>query len=82
MSPAEEMARFFHETYEKMAPFFGYETRQETREFDPTSPNGRLMVAVCWAWRQRAVGILDHVCPSCGRPYHDRATDTSTEVQP
>jgi hypothetical protein len=41
-----EKAKKFHEAYERLAPQFGYETRQETREFDPNSPNGRLMVAV------------------------------------
>ncbi len=44
---AVEMARQFHETYERLAPSFGYETRPETRQFDPSSPNGRLMIAVC-----------------------------------
>jgi hypothetical protein len=42
-----DLARRFHEAYERLAPQFGYETRVETREFDPASPNGRLMVAVC-----------------------------------
>jgi len=37
----------FHETYERLAPGFGYTTRPETRVFDSHSPNGRLMVAVC-----------------------------------
>jgi len=45
MTP-EMLARFFHSTYEKLAPQFGYETRQDTRDFDPTTPNGKLMVAV------------------------------------
>jgi hypothetical protein len=44
---AEGMARAFHETYERLAPGFGYKTRTETRRFDPTSPNGKLMIAVC-----------------------------------
>ena len=42
-----DLARRFHEAYERLAPSFGYETRKDTREFDPTTPNGRLMVAVC-----------------------------------
>jgi hypothetical protein len=46
MTP-EALARLFHDTYERLAPDFGYETRPETRAFDPTTPNGRLMVAVC-----------------------------------
>lgn len=40
------LARVFHDTYERLAPEFGYETRKETRAFDPDSPNGRLMLAV------------------------------------
>lgn len=44
---AEAMARKFHEAYERLAPAYGYTTREDTREFDPTSPNGRLMIAVC-----------------------------------
>lgn len=46
MTP-EQLARNFHETYEALAPSFGYETRPETREFDPLSANGKLMIAVC-----------------------------------
>jgi hypothetical protein len=41
-----ELARKFHDTYERLAPEFGYDTRLDTREFDPDSPNGRLMIAV------------------------------------
>ena len=44
---ALELAKKFHETYERLAPLYGYQTRPVTREFDPDSPNGRLMVAVC-----------------------------------
>lgn len=44
---AEMMARRFHEAYERLAPQFGYDTRPETRELDPGSKNGRLMIAVC-----------------------------------
>lgn len=47
MTDAEKLARLFHETYERLAPDFGHEKRQETREFDPESANGRLMLAVC-----------------------------------
>lgn len=47
--PAEvlRLAVLFHEIYERLAPSFGYETRADTKVFDPTTPNGRLMVAVC-----------------------------------
>lgn len=49
MIDAEQLAILFHETYESLAPEFGYETRLETRVFDPYSSNGRLMIAVCQA---------------------------------
>lgn len=50
--PGEEedalaLAIRFHDLYERLAPTFGYETRKGTRQFDPASQNGRLMVAVC-----------------------------------
>lgn len=44
---ALELAIAFHYIYERLAPSFGYETREETRSFDPESKNGRLMVATC-----------------------------------
>jgi hypothetical protein len=43
----EMWARRFHDLYESLAPGFGYETRAETRQFDPLSRNGQLMQAVC-----------------------------------
>jgi len=43
---AEEIAELFHNTYESLAPAYGYETRQDTKNFDPNSPNGKLMIAV------------------------------------
>ena len=43
----KKLAVLFHDTYERLAPQFGYETRKETREFDEHSPNGQLMIAVC-----------------------------------
>ena len=46
MSPLE-LAKLFHETYERLAPRYGYETRQDTKIFEPDSPNGKLMIAVC-----------------------------------
>lgn len=45
---AYEWARKFHNLYEENAPLFGYETRKETKEFDPKSNNGRLMAYVCY----------------------------------
>jgi hypothetical protein len=41
------LAAHFHEAYERLSANFGYETRPETRVFDPESPNGKLMIAVC-----------------------------------
>ena len=47
MSP-EELAKLFHETYERLAPRYGYKTREASavpwEEVPPT--NKRLMVAV------------------------------------
>ena len=43
----EEMAIFFHEKYEELAPSFGYTTRDDTRNFDKDSKNGKLMIEVC-----------------------------------
>jgi len=41
------LARKFHDAYERLAPQFGYETRPDTKAYNPDSPNGRLMAAVC-----------------------------------
>lgn len=43
---AVDLARKFHDNYERLAPQFGYETRLDTKQFDPLSPNGMLMTAV------------------------------------
>lgn len=45
---AYRLARKFHDLYEENAPLFGYETKRETRVFDPKSKNGRLMAFVCY----------------------------------
>ena len=42
-----QLAILFHQTYERLAPKFGYVTRAKTKKFSVNSPNGRLMVAVC-----------------------------------
>ncbi len=44
---ALQLAQLFHETYERLAPAFGYNTRSKTRVFKPISRNGKLMIAVC-----------------------------------
>lgn len=35
----------FHNTYERLAPNYGYETRKDTKEFNFNSNNGKLMYA-------------------------------------
>jgi len=47
MPDAESVARLFHETYERLAPTFGYETREATRVSWDNMPerNKRLMIA-------------------------------------
>jgi hypothetical protein len=46
---AERAARLFHETYERLAPNFGYETRKESAVPWESVPdkNKQLMIAVC-----------------------------------
>lgn len=49
MSPAEVLAKRFHETYERLAPNFGYETREASAKpwTEVPEQNRSLMVAVC-----------------------------------
>ncbi len=47
MVNALKLAKKFHDTYEELAPSFGYVTNTDTRLFNPESNNGRLMLAVC-----------------------------------
>jgi hypothetical protein len=77
------LARRFHEAYERLAPQFGYETRADTKAFDPTSPNGRLMTAVCaevaappaMERRPLTYEAVEHILKSCcmNRPGEDIA---------
>jgi hypothetical protein len=55
ISDALKMAMIFHETYERLAPQFGYATRDDTKAFNKESPNGKLMIAVCEE-------LLDWIC--------------------
>jgi hypothetical protein len=66
----ESLAVMFHDTYERLAPQFGYETRPETRQFDPNSPNGRLMIAVCTEIIRSKImdGMLNPGCDVFDRP--------------
>lgn len=50
---AIKLAVWLHDTYEELAPLYGYETRQETRLFNASSPNGKLMIAVCGRLREK-----------------------------
>lgn len=45
---AEKLARFFHDTYEKLAPSYGYKTREASRKpwSDVPEDNKALMIAV------------------------------------
>lgn len=45
-SEAKKLAVLFHDTYERLAPSFGYKTRKATQKFKATTPNGKLMIAV------------------------------------
>lgn len=46
---AEQMARTFHEVYERLAPEYGYKTREESAKPWDEVPeaNRRLMIATC-----------------------------------
>jgi hypothetical protein len=46
---AEELARKFHETYERLAPQYGYETRKASAVLWENVPsnNKNFMIAVC-----------------------------------
>jgi hypothetical protein len=46
ISEAEKLALLFHNTYETLAPSFGYETRKDTKKFNRRSKNAKLMIAV------------------------------------
>lgn len=48
---AEQLARMFHETYERLAPQFGYKTRNESAvPFDDVpESNRKLMIATAAA---------------------------------
>lgn len=47
-SEAEDLARMFHETYERLAPDYGYKTREASAVpwDDVPEPNRSLMIAV------------------------------------
>jgi hypothetical protein len=70
---AESLARRFHETYERLAPAFGYETRRASAVPWEEVPeqNRQLMLAVAAelllakagaSWEQAAIRQLHHWC--------------------
>ena len=56
---ASDLARRFHETYERLAPEYGYETRRESAvPWDEVpEPNRALMTAVCAGLLADANGV-------------------------
>lgn len=49
LAQSELLARLFHEAYERLAPDFGYRTRQESAVpwADVPETNRRLMISIC-----------------------------------
>lgn len=60
---AVQVARFFHDTYEELAPSFGYDTRPETKVAwdDLPAENRKLMIAttIVVLARMRDEGLID-----------------------
>jgi len=71
----EQIARQFHDTYERLAPEYGYETRKDTKEFNPNSKNGKLMIRVCNEVVTKATEPLVFVMENI-KHYHD------TDIRP
>lgn len=74
---ASWLAQQFHETYERLAPSFGYETREASAKpwADVPEQNRRLMIAVCaellpaienWLLPVRMVAVLPEPAPATG----------------
>ena len=72
---AANIARLFHDTYERLAPSFGYETRADTKAFDPESANGRLMIAVCDE-------VADTIRLAAGQRMKERCAEVAEEHIP
>jgi len=58
MTEAEQLAKFFHEQYEELAPTFAYETRKASAVAweDVPENNKQLMIAVCARVMLRELG--------------------------
>lgn len=65
-SEAEQLAQDFHETYERLAPRFGYETRRESAKpwAEVPEQNRGLMTAVCGAAMLPKLTALRHQAQS------------------
>lgn len=66
---AVKLACQFHDTYERLAPSFGYATRDDTKHFDPGTPHGKLMTAVC---TEVCKPMLDRIKSLESAIYHTR----------
>jgi hypothetical protein len=73
---AYRLARRFHEFYEQSAPAFGYKTKEETKEFDPESANGRLMAWVCYEIvKEEKQKLGKEICKLATEPIWDKNQD-------
>jgi cupin superfamily acireductone dioxygenase involved in methionine salvage len=59
VSDNEKVAKLFHDTYERLAPQYGYKTRDETAVAweDVPWPNKALMIAVAATVREYVVNV-------------------------
>lgn len=72
---AEQLAQFFHGTYERLAPTYGYKTQEATAVpwADVPESNKRLMIAVAREVLKKLEGeerVNVSFCGGCGR-HHD-----------
>jgi hypothetical protein len=66
----QAIAECFHNEYEALAPSFGYETRPETRKFNPSSNNGCLMLSVA-----------DRVAEKYIRPLERESSELKAQIE-
>jgi hypothetical protein len=71
MTTPEELAKQFHEAYERLAPSFGYETRKASAVPWESVPEGnkRLMTAIC---AQILLANHSYVSTACHHQLHDQ----------
>lgn len=82
----EQLARLFHETYERLSPDFGYKTREDSaKPWDEVpAQNKALMIAVCAAISVSDAIYMPHVwfCPSCACELVKRTGNNQTIPNP